>query len=98
MPSDTPLTISDAARRCGVARRTLQRAIQAGRLQLNPDHRVTLAALQQAGYVTATGSQADVAAPPQELPQGRAPHVSQEMTQGMAQALAPLLARLVQKQ
>ena len=39
------LTISDAARRCGVTRRTLQRAIRSGRLALTPDHRVTVTAL-----------------------------------------------------
>jgi len=59
------LPIAAAARRCGVARRTLQRAIQAGRLTLTPDHRVTLNALQQAGYVAATMSQGYTAAPPQ---------------------------------
>ena len=56
------LTISDAARRCGVARRTLQQAIRAGQLPLTPDHRVTLDALQQAGYGTATPSRGHAAA------------------------------------
>ena len=41
------LTIAAAARHCGVARRTLQRAIQAGRLTLTPDHQLTLEALTQ---------------------------------------------------
>ena len=44
------LTISDAARRGGVDRRTLQRAIRTGRLVLTPDHQLTVEALQQAGY------------------------------------------------
>ena len=43
-------TIAAAARTCGVARRTLQRAIQGGRLTLTADHRVTVEALAQAGY------------------------------------------------
>ena len=44
------LTITAAACRCGVTRRTLQRAIQSGRLVLTPDRRLTLDALHQAGY------------------------------------------------
>ncbi len=56
------LTIAAAARHCGVARRTLQRAIKAGRLSLTPDHHLTLEALQQAGYVAATLSQGHAAA------------------------------------
>jgi len=63
------LTIADAARRCGVARRTLQRAIRTGRLPLTPDHRVTLAALQQAGYRPVTSPQEHVAATPQRTTQ-----------------------------
>jgi predicted DNA-binding transcriptional regulator YafY len=61
-----PLTIAAAARHCGVARRTLQRAIKAGRLALTPDHQLTLEALQQAGYVAAT-PQGPVTATPQDL-------------------------------
>ena len=44
------LTIADAARCCRVARSTLQRAIQAGRLSLTQDHRVDTAELLRAGY------------------------------------------------
>jgi hypothetical protein len=44
------LTISDAARACRVARSTLQRAVQAGRLSLDADHRVDTAELLRAGY------------------------------------------------
>ena len=44
------LTISDAARACRIARSTLQRAVQAGRLSLDPDHRVDTAELLRAGY------------------------------------------------
>jgi hypothetical protein len=44
------LTISDAARACRVARSTLQRAVNAGRLSLDPEHRVDTAELLRAGY------------------------------------------------
>lgn len=44
------LTISDAARACRVARSTLQRAVNAGRLSLDPDHHVDTAELIRAGY------------------------------------------------
>jgi hypothetical protein len=81
------LTIAAAARHCGVARRTLQRAIQAGRLPLTPDHQLTLEALQQAGYVAATRSQGPVTATPQG-------DTSQALSQALTQALSPLLARL----
>ena len=43
-------TISEAARLCGVNRRTLQRAIQAGRLLLTVEHLVDIADLRRAGY------------------------------------------------
>src|SRR5438105_13812905 len=44
------LTISDAARACRVARSTLQRAVNAGRLSLDADHRIDTAELMRAGY------------------------------------------------
>ena len=44
------LTISEASRIAGVARSTLQRAVQAGRLSLSPDHTVDTAELLRAGY------------------------------------------------
>ena len=44
------VTISEAPRLCGVNRRTLQRAVQAGRLPLTADHRVDTADMGQAGY------------------------------------------------
>jgi hypothetical protein len=55
-------TISAAARRCGVTRRTLQRAIHTGRLTLTSDHRITTAALEQAGYTPQATSQRPVTA------------------------------------
>src|SRR5215471_633628 len=48
------LAVSTAARLCGVARRTLQRAIQAGRLPLDAQHCLTRDALIAAGYLDAT--------------------------------------------
>jgi hypothetical protein len=61
------LTISDAARLCGVDRRTLQRAIQAGRLTLTPEHRLDTADLRRAGYAVPV-SQLDPAPTPQGTP------------------------------
>ena len=78
-------TIAAAARLCGVARRTLQRAIAAGRLGLTPDHRLTLEALAQAGYAPATEPRRPTAATPQG-------HRSDP-----PQALAPLLVSLVER-
>ena len=99
------LTIAAAARHCGVARRTLQRAIQAGRLTLTPDHQLTLEALTQAGYVAATSPQGPTAAVPLRR-SAETPHVTpqeqestsqaviSDVTQVLSQALAPLLDRL----
>ena len=58
------LTISDAAKACGVNCSTLQRAVQAGRLSLTPDHRVDTAELLRAGFRLH-------AAPVPQGPQGR---------------------------
>jgi hypothetical protein len=44
------LTISDAARACHIARTTLQRAVRAGRLSLDAEHRVDTAELLRVGY------------------------------------------------
>jgi len=54
-------TVSAAARLCGVDRRTLQRAIQAGRLPLDAQHCLSREALIAAGYLDAP--------PPQSTPQ-----------------------------
>jgi len=90
-------TISDAARHCGVDRRTLQRAIRSGRLLLTPDHHLTPEALAQAGYGPAAVSQGRGAGAPRVyavlLPQGQAPQdPPQELAQ--ATALLALLERL----
>jgi len=55
------LTVSAAARLCGVDRRTLQRAIHAGRLPLDAQHCLSREALIAAGYLDA--------ATPQDMPQ-----------------------------
>src|SRR5882672_4701363 len=78
------LTISEAARRCGVHRRTLQRAIQRGRLQLTPAAHLTLEALQQAGYT---------AAAPQVTPQDLARMIT--LLETMAEDIHALRTRLV---
>lgn len=44
------LTISEAARACNVARTTLQRAVKAGRLSLDAEHKVDTAELLRVGY------------------------------------------------
>jgi hypothetical protein len=53
------LSISDAARSCRVARSTLQRAINAGRLGLDPDHRIDTAELIRAGDTLHAARQED---------------------------------------
>ena len=74
------LTVSAAARLCGVDRRTLQRAIQTGRLPLDAQHCLSREALIAAGYLDA--------ATPQDMPQD----MPQEL--GQATALLALLERL----
>jgi len=72
-------TVSAAARLCGVARRTLQRAIQAGRLSLDAQYHLSREALIAAGYLDAT-------------PQDTSQDMPQELEQ--ATALLALLAQL----
>ena len=60
------LTISVAARACGVARTTIQRAVRTGRLSLDAEHQVDTAELLRAGYrvdaaVLYAGSQQPIA-------------------------------------
>ncbi len=81
-------TIAAAARHCGVDRRTLQRAIQAGRLALTPEHLLTPEALAQAGYLPVAVLQAHAAG----APQGHAAPLPQELAQ--ASALLALLEGL----
>jgi hypothetical protein len=81
-------TVSAAARLCGVDRRTLQRAIQAGRLPLDAQHCLSREALIAAGYLDATLPQDTSQDMPQFMPQ----ETSQEL--GPATTLLALLERL----
>lgn len=83
------LTISEAARTCHVARSTLQRAVQAGRLSLNPDHRVDTAELLRAGYALHAALPRASAATRQDA----AGHAA-DMRQGDAAPVAPALQHL----
>jgi hypothetical protein len=101
-PYHTAFTIAAAARHCGVARRTLQRAIQGGRLTLTADHRLTLDALREAGYAPATATQrratrtpqGHTAATPQERPSDVTQRHRRGVSQAVSQVIAPLLERL----
>src|SRR5438477_4284231 len=44
------LTLSEAARACGVARTTIQRAVKTGRLSLDAEHQVDTAELLRVGF------------------------------------------------
>jgi hypothetical protein len=66
------LTISEASRVAGIARSTLQRAVRAGRLSLNPDHTVDTAELLRAGFTLHAAQQPQDAAMLQDAaPRGR---------------------------
>src|SRR6266542_2522672 len=80
----TVLSISEAARRCGVARTTLQRAIRAGRLALDARHAVSLEALGQAGYHAAR-TQQDAAPPQQDQQAGVIPTQQEALLRSMQQ-------------
>jgi hypothetical protein len=67
MPN-TPLTIAAAARLCHCDRRTLQRAIHAGRLHLDADHALSREELLATGYLVAETPQQTPPAMPQETP------------------------------
>jgi hypothetical protein len=79
-------TVSAAACLCGVDRRTLQRAIQAGRLPLDAQHCLAREALIAAGYLDAV--------PPQEMPHGTPQDTSQFMPQDTPQELMQATALL----
>jgi len=66
MPAEDRLTIAAAARRCGCPRSTLQRAIRAGRLHLDAQHRLTPDELIKAGYLRTPGAQQPRAAAAQQ--------------------------------
>jgi hypothetical protein len=71
------VTVSAAARLCGVDRRTLQRAIQAGRLPLDAQHCLSREVLIAAGYLDAM--------PPQDTPHGTSQYTPYLMPQDTSQ-------------
>ena len=97
MPAPDALTISAAARLCQVDRRTLQRAIHAGRLHLDAAHGLDREELLRAGYLLRETPQRGT---PQHAPH-EAPHATpqqgpQEAPQSVPQPqqLFLLLGRL----
>jgi hypothetical protein len=71
------LTISDAARACGVARTTIQRAMKTGRLSLDAEHQVDTAEFLRLGYqVDAAVLHAASQQPPGQTQQHAAPQHS----------------------
>ncbi len=84
------LTISNAARACRVARSTLQRAINAGRLSLVADHQVDTAELLRAGYALHAARQevlqdaAERSTPTRQEAAGAAPPAAALMQQTLA--------------
>jgi hypothetical protein len=72
-------TVSAAARVCGVDRRTLQRAIQAGRLPLDAQHCLSREVLIAAGYLDAVPPQETPHLAPQDMPQDTHHGTSQDM-------------------
>ena len=89
----TTLTVSAAARLCGVDRRTLQRAIHAGRLPLDAQHCLSRNALIAAGYLDATPQDTSQDTP-QPTSQGMPHHTPQDASQGMPQELEQATALL----
>jgi hypothetical protein len=89
-------TVSAAARLCGVERRTLQRAIQAGRLSLDAQHCLSREALIAAGYLDAVSPQGTPQDTPQDMSQYMPQMTPQTMPQELMQAtaLVALLERL----
>src|SRR5215471_19254242 len=84
----TTLTVSAAARLCGVDRRTLQRAIQAGRLPLDAQHCLSPDALIAAGYLDAM-PQGMPHSTPQDTSQGT-PHGTPQDTPHLTPHVTPL--------
>ena len=76
----TRFTLSAAARVCGCDRRTLQRAVQAGRLHLDAQHCLSREVLVAAGYLDASA--------PQDTPQYE-PHVTPHLTPHVAPQETP---------
>jgi hypothetical protein len=84
-------TVSAAARLCGVDRRTLQRAIQAGRLPLDAQHCLSREALIAAGYLDAATPQDMPQETPRLTPQEAPRLTPQDMPHELVQATALLV-------
>ena len=89
------LSISDAARACRVARSTLQRAINAGRLSLDAEHRIDTAELMRAGYTLHAALQQRTQPTPHAALQDAAPRSTP--TRQDAAGDAPTNAALMQQ-
>jgi hypothetical protein len=76
-------TVSAAARLCGVDRRTLQRAIQAGRLLLDAQHCLSREALIAAGYLDAVPPQSTPQDTPHGMPHDMPQNTPQDTPHGM---------------
>jgi hypothetical protein len=87
-------TVSAAARLCGVDRRTLQRAIQAGRLPLDSQHCLSREALIAAGYLDAVSPQVTSPDMPHDTPHGTPQNTSLDMPHGTPQELVQATALL----
>jgi flagellar motor protein MotB len=88
------LTISEAARACGVARTTLQRAIRTGRLSLDAEHQVDTSELLRAGFqVDAAVLHAAMQQERAATPQNAAPPRSTPQQSAAAQQELLLLRR-----
>jgi hypothetical protein len=88
-----PLTIAAAARLCQVDRRTLQRAIHAGRLRLDRQHGLRHRDLVAAGYLVEEAPPDTPLPAPQDTPQDT-PHPGSGPGQALGATLADLTARL----
>ena len=90
------LTISAAARLCHMDRRTLQRAVHAGRLHLDAQHCLSTEELLLAGYLIADTPQYTPQYTPQDTPQD-APHITPQETPllSMLERLTSALEALV---
>ncbi len=89
----TRFTLSAAARVCGCDRRTLQRAVQAGRLTLDAQHCLSREALVAAGYLDAPTPQGTPHETPLITPQ-ETPHGAALVPQGTPHVLEHLMTLL----
>jgi hypothetical protein len=88
------LTISAAARICHCDRRTLQRAIHAGRLHLDTQHCLSREELMATGYLIVETPQDAQQSPPQHTPHGMPQDMPQDAPQDTPQELMQVTTRL----